>query len=90
MFNQEVLLLNAFILYKIAQSHTCQKWPAIESEWGSMKVKPFSHCTLVPENCVPSVWTQTRPGIDPGLGPSNIAGFSPGTSAVWTKAGSMP
>ncbi len=58
-----------------------------------------SHCTLVPENCqkiagVPSVWTQTRPGInsgiDPGLGPSNIAGFSSGTSAVWTKAGSMP
>ncbi len=43
---------------------------------------------------VPSVWTQTRPGInsgiDPGLGPSNIAGFSPGTSAVRTKAGSMP
>ncbi len=42
-----------------------------------MKVKPFSHCTLVPENCVPSVWTQTRPGIDPGLGPSNIAGSVP-------------
>ncbi len=42
-----------------------------------MKLKPHSHCTLVPENCqkiagVPSVWTQTRPGInsgiDPGLG----------------------
>ncbi len=40
-------------------------------------VKPLSHCTLVLENCqkiagVPSVWTQTRPGInsgiDPGLG----------------------
>ncbi len=35
--------------------------------------EPHSHCTLVPENCqkiagVPSVWTQTRPGIDPGLG----------------------
>ncbi len=66
---------------------------------GSETLKPHSHCTLVPENCqkiagVPSVWTQTRPGInsgiDPGLGPSNIAGFSPGTSAVWTKAGSMP
>ncbi len=33
------LLLNAFILYKIAQSHTCQKCPAIESEWGRMKVR---------------------------------------------------
>ncbi len=50
---------------------------------------------VVPENCqkiagVPSVWTQTRPGInsgiDPGLGPSNIAEFSPGTSAVWNKS----
>ncbi len=30
------------------------------------------------------------PGLIPGWGPSNIAGFSPGTSAVWTKAGSMP
>ncbi len=65
----------------------------------AVNAEPHSHCTLVPENCqkiagVPSVWTQTRPGInsgiDPGLGPSNIAGFSPGTSAVWTKAGSMP
>ncbi len=24
---------------KNAQSHTCQKWPAIESEWGRMKVR---------------------------------------------------
>ncbi len=40
-------------------------------------LKPLSHCMLVTENCqkiagVPSVWTQTRPGInsgiDPGLG----------------------
>ncbi len=40
-------------------------------------LKPLSHCTLVPENClkiagVPSVWMQTHPGInsgiDPGLG----------------------
>ncbi len=43
----------------------------------SLDQEPHSHCTLVPENCqkiagVPSVWTQTRPGInsgiDPGLG----------------------
>ncbi len=26
------------------------------------------------------------PGLIPGWGPSNIAGFSPGTSAVWTKS----
>ncbi len=31
------LFWKAFILYKIVQSHTCQKWPAIESEWGKMK-----------------------------------------------------
>ncbi len=24
-------------LYKIAQSHTCQKWLAIESEWGRLQ-----------------------------------------------------
>ncbi len=38
------------------------------------KQKPHSHCTLVLENCqkiagVPSVWTQTRPGLIPGLIP---------------------
>ncbi len=43
------VLLNAFILYKIAQSHTCQKWPAIESEWGRMKVR---ETTSVQENVV--------------------------------------
>ncbi len=36
-------------MYKIAQSHTCQKWPAIESEWGRMKVR---ETTSVQENVV--------------------------------------
>ncbi len=39
---------------------------------------------------MPSVWKQTRPGInsgiDPGLRPKYIAGLRPGTSSVWTKA----
>ncbi len=38
-----------FILYKIAKSHTCQKWPAIESEWGRMKAR---ETTSVQENVV--------------------------------------
>ncbi len=28
-----------FIVYKIAQSHTCQKWPAIESGMGKNESK---------------------------------------------------
>ncbi len=42
MFNQEVCFKKIFILYKIAQSLTCQKWLAIESEWGrSQKAGPL-------------------------------------------------
>ncbi len=37
------------INFKIAQSHTCQKWPAIESEWGRMKER---ETTSVQENVV--------------------------------------
>ncbi len=43
-------------------------------------------CLLCERKHVPGL----IPGLIPGWGPSNIAGFSPGTSAVWTKAGSMP
>ncbi len=40
----------------------------VQMKFLTMHIKPHSHCTLVPENCqkiagVPSVWTQTRPGI---------------------------
>ncbi len=42
MFNQEVCFKKKIILYKIAQSLTCQKWLAIESEWGrSQKAGPL-------------------------------------------------
>ncbi len=43
-------------------------------------------CLLCERKHVPGL----IPGLIPGWGPSNIVGFSPGTSAVWTKAGSMP
>ncbi len=53
---------------------------------GKYESKALFTLHVGPGNCVPSVWTQTRPGIDPGLGPSNIAGFSPGTSACVNKS----
>ncbi len=74
--------------------HCMWKCRELQMFWKEV-LETLSHCTLVPENCqkiagVPSVCLLCErkqvpgliPGLIPGWGPSNIAGFSPGTSAV--------
>ncbi len=58
-----ILLLSYVVPFHVSTSHS----------W-LISLEPLSHCTLVPENCqkiagVPSVWTQTRPGINSGIDP---------------------
>jgi len=54
---------------RAAVGNTLFRWSALDI---LLTIKPHSHSTLIPENCykiarVPSVWTQTRTGIDSGI-----------------------
>ncbi len=60
--------------------------PIHTARWSRKIARKLPECLLCERKHVPGL----IPGLIPGWGPSNIAGFSPGTSAVWTKAGSMP
>ncbi len=60
--------------------------PFHTARWSRKIARKLPECLLCERKHVPGLIL----GLIPGWGPSNIAGFSPGTSAVWTKAGSMP
>ncbi len=60
--------------------------PFHTAHWSWKIARKLPECPLCECKHVPGL----IPGLIPGWGPSNIAGFSPGKSAVWTKAGSMP
>ncbi len=59
--------------------------PFHTARWSRKIARKLPECLLCERKHIPGL----IPGLIPGWGPSNIAGFSPGTSAVWTKAGSM-
>ncbi len=74
------LLMNRFDYFSNFYS------PIHTARWSRKIARKLPECLLCERKHVPGL----IPGLIPGWGPSNIAGFSPGMSAVWTKAGSMP
>ncbi len=92
-----VVMLNSCFLWRYRVTHT-GVWPLLSqttqcnwkgwnqspihtARWSRKIARKLPECLLCERKHVPGL----IPGLIPGWGPSNIAGFSPGTSAVWTK-----